>query len=96
VLDWPSIETGTTFHRPDVDFADQVIGWLEDGDPPVDVLAIRIDEAVAASVDRPAYEGARKRLIQWMTARAIPKFRGEAALDVLQNRVRAAVAGAAA
>jgi hypothetical protein len=96
VLDWPGIETGAKFHRPDLEFADLVIGWLQDGDPPVDALAAHIDEAVAASVDRPSYEAARKRLIHWMTTRALPKFKSDAALDTLLCRVRAAVTGAAA
>jgi hypothetical protein len=89
-IDWPALETGSVFQRPGDEFADLVIGWIQDGEPPVDELAIQVDQAVVASVDRETYEAARDRLKRWMRARGISEQRGVDALDKHKAMVMAA------
>jgi len=89
-FDCPDLATGSTFEQPDVEFADIVIDWLQQGTPRVDELAAQVDAAVVASKDRASYDEARDALIQWMTARSIPKAQGTAALTKLSQRVRSA------
>lgn len=95
VYDWPGLETGATFVRPGNEFADLVIAWAQDGVPRVDELADALAAAVAASVDRPSYDDARKGLTAWMVERGIPKTKADTTLAAFNRRVRIARGAAA-
>lgn len=91
---------GEVVRRPGVEFADVLIEWAEDSDPPTEArtLGEAINQAVAegicAAEERSAerYKGAKRKLLGWCENAGINAARREWALQHFKERV-ALVAG---
>jgi hypothetical protein len=91
---------GEVVRRPGAEFADVIIEWIEDSEPPrsARTLGEAVNQAVAEgilaweekSADR--YKEAKRRLVSWCDVAGVAAGRREAALGQFKERV-AAVAG---
>lgn len=103
-LDRPSLSRGAHHTNPGDAFAEDVIGWLTDGEPrdvEADLLKETdraIAEGVAASQARDAdrYGRARSVLVQWCRANGVKAEREAQAVATMKERVGAAAANDAA
>jgi hypothetical protein len=91
---------GEVVRRPSVEFADVIIEWIEDSDPPTAArtLGEAVNQAVAegirAAEERSAerYKEAKRKLLAWCEHSGVNAARREVALGHFKDRV-AVVAG---
>lgn len=91
---------GEVVRRPGADFADVIIEWIEDSEPPTgartlgEAVNLAVSEGVLAWEEKSAdrYKEARKKLLAWCEASGVGATRRDMALSQFKERV-AVVAG---
>jgi hypothetical protein len=91
---------GEVVRRPGVEFADVIIEWIEDSEPPKsartlgEAVTLAVTEGVVAAEEKSAekYKEAKRKLLAWCEDAGVSAARREVALAQFKERV-AAIAG---
>lgn len=89
---------GEVVKRPGLEFADVIIEWIKDADPPSgprtlgEAVSVAVTEGILAAEERSAdrYKEAKRRLVAWCEASGVSPPRRDTALITFKERVAAA------